>query len=263
MRFLLTSGSFYTLPIHRTFAIAKEAGFDGMNLMITGEFRGVDEVSLVRNLQKILPIDSIHVPFIPLWGWGNQVEKIQRTVRLAIETSVPLVNFHPPAWLLLEISFSLWFLAVRDFQQEVGKNRVMVSIENMPHLARYYGDPHLLSKTTNLLQFLQKRNLYLSFDSSHMGTKKTDFLEDFLRLHAAEKVKQVQYGDYCDGREHLKPGHGILPLKRLLQTLAKENYSEGLCVEIMPDEFPKEESLIIKNLKEILGEIKQELSSAS
>ena len=262
MKLLLTSGSFYTLPVHKTFEIAKEAGFDGMNLMITSEFRGVDEVSLVKELQKILPIDSIHVPFIALWGWGNSVEKIQKTVRLAMETGVPLVNFHPPGWLLLEVGFCLWFLLVRNFQQEVGKGQVMVSIENMPRLARYCCDPHLLSKTETLRHFLIERNLYLSFDSSHMGTKKTDFLEDFLSLYAAGRIKQVQYGDYRDGREHLKPGHGILPLKTFLHALAKENYSEGLCVEVMPDEFPKEERLIVETLKEILGEIRETLQES-
>ena len=261
MRLLLTSGSFYTLPVEKTFIVAKEAGFEGMNLMISSEFRGVDEVSRVRELQKILPIDSIHVPFIALWGWGNPVEKIQKTIRLAIETGVPLVNFHPPAWLLLEIRFSLWFLGVRDFQKEVGESRVMISIENMPHLARYFCDPHLLSKTENLRRFLMERNLYLSFDSSHMGTKKTDFMEEFTSLYATGRIKQVQYGDYRDGKEHLRPGSGVLPLKALLKSLVAQNYSEGLCVEMMPDEFPKEEKQIVRMLKEILGEIKGTLKA--
>ena len=259
MRLLLTSGSFYTLPIQETFELAKEAGFEGINLMITSEFRGVDEVSVVKGLQKILPIDSIHVPFIALWGWGNPVEKIQKTVRIALETGVPLINFHPPAWLLLEVSFSLWFLGIRDFQKEVGQGQVTISIENMPHLARYTCDPHLLSKTENLRRFLLERNLYLSFDSSHMGTKKTDFLEDFASLYATGRVKQVQYGDYRDGREHLRPGSGILPLKAFLKNLVEQNYSEGLCVEMMPDEFPKNEKKIVETLKEILAEIKETL----
>ena len=259
MRFLLTSGSFYTLPVQKTFELAKEAGFDGMNLMVTSEFRGVDEISLVKELRKILPIDSVHVPFIALWGWGNPVEKIQKTVRLAVETGIPLVNFHPPGWLLLEVRFCVWFSAIRDFQREVGKGQVEITIENMPRLKRYCCDPHLLSRTENLRRFLVERNLYLSFDSSHMGTKKTDFLDDFNALYATGRIKQVQYGDYRDGQEHLKPGHGILPLQTFLRTLAKQNYSEGLCVEMMPDEFPKEEKQIVRMLKEILGEIKETL----
>lgn len=259
MRFLLTSGSFYTFPLQKTFELAKAAGFDGMNLMITSEFRGVDEVALVRGLQKILPVDSIHVPFIPLWGWGNHAEKIARTARLAAATGVPLINFHPPAWLLLEVSFSLWFLGIRDFQKEVGEKGVGVSIENMPRLLRYCCDPHLLAKTENLRSFLEQRNLYLSFDSSHMGTKKRDFLDDFSLLYDTGRIKQVQYGDYKDGQEHLKPGNGVLPLKQLLRALVEKRYTEGICLEMMPEEFPKEEEQIVQTLKEILGEIKQEL----
>lgn len=259
MKFLLTSGSFHNFPIRKTFLLAKEAGFDGMNLMITQEFLGVDEARLVRDVQEILPIDSVHVPFITLWGWGNPIEKIERTVRLAIETGIPLVNFHPPGWLLFEIGFSLWFLSIHDFQKEVGKEKVAVSIENMPHLARYFCDPHLLSRTENLKRFLLDRNLYLSFDSSHMGTKRTDFLEEFAVLYQAGKIKQIQYSDYRDGREHLRPGKGTLPLPAFLRYLAKEEYSEGLCLELMQDEFPKEESAIVEMLKKMLKEIKEEL----
>ncbi len=48
MRFLLTSGSFQDLPLRKTVLLAKEAGFEGINLMITEEFLGVDEIALVR-----------------------------------------------------------------------------------------------------------------------------------------------------------------------------------------------------------------------
>ncbi len=256
MRYLLTSGSFHTLPVQKTFWIAKEAGFDGINLMITREFQNADECAVVRGLQKILPIDSIHVPFITLWGWGNPVEKIERTARLALETGVPLINFHPPAWLFLELGFSFWFLGVRDFQKEIGKGKVMVSVENMPRLARYACDPHLLSRTQNLRRFLEERNLYLSFDSSHMGTKKADFLEEFASLLNTGRVKQIQYSDYRNGREHLKPGSGTLPLSGLLRLLTQKNYPEGLCLELMPEELPKEEGAIVTALQTMLKEMK-------
>lgn len=257
MRFLLTSGSFHALPLRKTFLLAQEAGFDGMNLMITKEFLGADETALVRDLQNIFPIDSVHVPFMALWGWGNPIEKIERTVRLAIETGIPLVNFHPPGWLLMEIGFSAWFLGIRDFQKEVGKGKVTVTIENMPRLQRYFCDPHLLSRIENLRRFLAERNLYLSFDSSHMGTKKSDFLEDFAILYRTGRIKQVQYSDYRDGREHLRPGSGCLPLPALLHFLAKERYAEGLCLELMQEEFPKEEEKIVGYLKDCLKEMKE------
>ena len=260
MRFLLTSGSFHSLPIRKTFFLAKEAGFDGINLMITKEFLDIDEIPLVRELTEILPIDSVHVPFIALWGWGNPIEKIERTVRLASETGIPLVNFHPPGWLLMELGFSAWFLSIRDFQKEVGKGKVMVSVENMPRLARYLCDPHLLSRTENLRRFLLERNLYLSFDTSHMGTKKHDFLEDFAILYRTGKIKQIQYSDYRDGREHLRPGKGCLPLPAVLHFLAKERYAEGVCLELMQEEFPEEERAIVALLKEMLGEIKKEVN---
>jgi len=257
MRYLLTSGSFYTSPVRETFQLAKEAGFDGMNLMITREFQDQDEVKLVEELQTILPIDSIHVPFINLWGWGNPIEKIERTVHLAIKTGVSLVNFHPPGWLLLEIGFCVWFLRIQDFQRDIGENQVKISIENMPHLARYLCDPHLLSRTPQLRDFLTKRNLNLTFDTSHMGTKKVDFLEDFRTLYDTGRIRQIQYSDYRDGREHLKPGDGVLPLNDFLALLVRLRYTEGLCLELMKEEFPHEKGEILKSLRAMLDEMKR------
>lgn len=256
MRWILTSGS-YDFPLQKVFSLAKEAGFEGMNLMITREFQNRDEIALVKDLKRILPIDSVHVPFVTLWGWGNQIEKIERTVRLALETGIPLVNFHPPGWLLLEFGFSIWFLGIRDFQKEIGKGGVMVSIENMPRLRRYFYDPHLLSTLSPLKRFLLERNLYLTFDSSHMGTKKVEFMEDFVSLYKTGRVKQVQYSDYRNAREHLKPGTGVLPLKNLLRFLAQENFAEGLCLELMQEELPREEEGFQKTLKKILQEMKR------
>ncbi|MBI4435835.1 MAG: sugar phosphate isomerase/epimerase [Candidatus Omnitrophica bacterium] len=263
MKILLSNGSFYHFSCEKVAQLAKASGFDGLALMITREFEGRNERELVEKCQKILPVLSIHSPFLALRHWGDPIDKIERSVELCLATGIPLLTFHPPAWLFLEVGFSVWFAGIRDFQEEVGKNRVMVSIENMSRLKRYFCDPHLLSRTASLMHFIEKRNLYLSFDSSHMGTKKADFLEDFDRLYQTGKVKQVQYSDYRDGHEHLRPGRGVLPLDQLLRYLHEKNYSETLCIELFPEEFPKEEEAIVKILRDILREIRERKSRIS
>jgi len=261
MKILLSNGSFYHLSCEKVAHLAKEAGFDGLALMITREFEGCNEKQLVEKCQKILPVLSVHSPFLALRNWGDPIDKIKRSVELCLANGIPLLTFHPPAWLFLEVEFSVWFARIRDFQKEIGKDKVMVSLENMSRLKKYLCDPHLLSTTESLIDFMKKRNLYLSFDSSHMGTKKMDFLEDFNRLYQTGKVKQVQYSDYQEGHEHLIPGRGVLPLQKLLQYLIEKNYSETLSIELFPEEFPKEEGAIVEALREILWEIRTQVSS--
>ncbi|MFH1857952.1 MAG: sugar phosphate isomerase/epimerase, partial [Candidatus Omnitrophota bacterium] len=126
---------------------------------------------------------------------------------------------------------------------------------------RYACDPHLLSNTNHLRRYLAERNLYLSFDSAHMGTKKVDFLEDFTALYETGRILQVHYSDYREGHEHLRPGDGILPLKGLLSYLGKKRFEGGICLELMRNILPEEEKGIVASLKAMLREMKEEVNS--
>jgi len=60
---------------------------------------------LLADLNEIMPILSIHAPFMPLDGWGTPIDSLKRSVELAAEAGIPLVNFHPPSWVGCEIGF--------------------------------------------------------------------------------------------------------------------------------------------------------------
>ncbi|MCM2359469.1 MAG: sugar phosphate isomerase/epimerase, partial [Geobacteraceae bacterium] len=64
--------------------------------------------------------------------------------------------------------------------------------------------------------------------------------------------------DYGNGREHLLPGHGILPLTRFLNHLRNTGYSETLTLELSPHEFPRDERIFVDSLKEIQQYLRRE-----
>lgn len=116
----LSTGSLFTLPLRRVFELAAEAGFDGVELIINQDFQKVNASKLVRSLQEIITIHSIHSPFMPLDGWGGPIESLKLSIELAAACDIPLVNFHPPSWMGMEIGFWRWLYSVRDFQKELG-----------------------------------------------------------------------------------------------------------------------------------------------
>jgi len=262
MKHILSAGSLYTLPLETIFNIAAAVGFDGVEVIISYDFQYGDNAELIRQLQQIMPITSLHAPFLVLDNWGNRIEQLQRTIRLARETGVPLVNFHPPAWLSLEFGFWSWLKKFKDMQRELADDEVEVTIENMPWSGPLGVNPYFLSNTDTMIEFMERRNLLMTFDTAHMGSSKANFIHDFHRFYNTGRMRNIHFSDFGYGREHLLPGHGVLPLTRFLNHLSETGYDATLTLELSPAELPEEENQIKESLSEVLHYLRQETRRA-
>ena len=254
----LSTGTLFTFPLGKVMQIAAEVGFDGVELIVNQDFQKVNCVSLIENVSRILPVYSLHAPFMPLDGWGGPVDSLKHCVELAAECSVPLVNFHPPSWMGLELGFWRWMYKIMDLQEEIAHGKVIVTLENMPWVGRFKINPNILSNTAKMIEFIEERNLFLTFDCTHMGSGKTNFINDFYQCYATGRIRNIHFSDYGHGREHLLPGHGILPLTRFLNHLRNTDYNDTITLELSPHEFPNDERIIVESLKEILAYLRRE-----
>jgi sugar phosphate isomerase/epimerase len=257
----LSTGSLFTMPLHRVLELAAESGFDGVELIINQDFQRVNATKLVRSLQEIITIHSIHAPFMELDGWGGKVESLKLSVKLAAECNIPLVNFHPPSWMGFEIGFWRWLYSIDDYQKEIGLNgEVKVTLENMPWVGKWKINPNILSNTQQLVEFIRDHNLFMTFDCTHMGSGKTNFINDFFLCYDSGRIRNIHFSDYGHDREHLLPGHGMLPLTRFLNHLRSTEYQSTVTLELDPNEFPKGEHNILASLKEMLAFLRNETS---
>ena len=248
----------FTFPLEKVFSMASAAGFDGVELIINHDFQKVNSRQLIQELGQVLPILSIHAPFMPLDGWGSPIDSLKRSVELAAHCGVSLVNFHPPSWMGFEIAFLRWFYRVFDFQKEVGQGQVAVTVENMPWEGRLKLNQYILSQTDKMIDFIMERNLFLTFDCTHMGSGKMNFINDFYMFYNTGRIRNIHFSDYGFGREHLVPGRGVLPLTRFLNHLRNTRYNETLTLELSPHEFPRDELIIVETLSDILHYLRQE-----
>jgi sugar phosphate isomerase/epimerase len=255
----LSTGSLFTLPLKKVCQLSADAGFDGVELIINQDFQKVNSFKLVAALQEITTIHSIHAPFMPLDGWGGPMDSLRLSIELAAECGIPLVNFHPPSWMGGEVGFWRWLYSVHDFQKELGRDgQVTLTIENMPWVGRFKINPNILSNTQHMIDFILEHNLFLTFDCTHMGSGKANFINDFYLFYESGRIRNIHFSDYGHGREHLLPGHGILPLTRFLNHLRSTDYQSTVTLELDPAEFPKNEAHILENLKEILAFLRKE-----
>jgi len=257
MEVLLSTGSLYTLPLEEIFEMASSAGFDGIELLISPGFSKRHPLDQLKELSAILPIRALHAPFIRFRHWRGKISSLRKSVEWARQLGAQVVTFHPPNWLNLEFRFWQWMKGIRDFQREVGDGDVAVSIENMPLVGlniRFCG--YFWSSTRKLLRFAEEKNLFLTFDCTHMGTRRIDFIEEFLLFYRSGRVKNIHFSDYRPFHEHLYPGKGHLPLTRFLHLLGRIGYGEFLTVEITPQELPEDREKQLEALQSLLEYIK-------
>jgi sugar phosphate isomerase/epimerase len=91
-----------------------------------------------------------------------------------------------------------------------------------------------------------------------MGSGKTNFITDFFLCYDSGRIRNIHFSDYGHGREHLIPGHGILPLTRFLNHLRNTDYQDTVTLELSPAEFPKGERYIFESLLDILAFLRKE-----
>jgi sugar phosphate isomerase/epimerase len=188
---------------------------------------------------------------MPIDGWGGPVDGLKRCVEIAGECGAGVVNFHPPSWLNGEFGFWRWLYGVKDYQKEIGQDTVKVTLENMPWTGKYQINHYILSKTQQMIDFITRKNLYMTFDCTHMGSGKANFINDFYLYYNSGRIRNIHFSDYGHGRQHLLPGHGILPLTRFLNHLRNTSYDDIVTLELSPYEFPKGEQIVLESLKEI------------
>lgn len=90
----------YPQPVENAFVMAKRAGFDGVEIMVTNDEVTQDDDALRAMSEKHgLPILSIHAPVLLLthfvWGRDPKV-KLERSAELARAVGAPAVVVHPP-----------------------------------------------------------------------------------------------------------------------------------------------------------------------
>ena len=257
---VLSAGTLYTMKLSEIFEIASECGYDGVELIINTVFEDSNPHKIIEKLLQLCPILSIHAPFFKLHGWGHGGKSLIKCIELARDFEIPLVNFHPPLWFPPEFTFRRWFHKIEDFQTLVSDSKVIVTLENMPYVGkRIRFNPNILKKSEDMLKFIEKHNLFMTFDTTHIGSHNPNFLGEFQRLLVTGRIKNIHFSDYGHGREHRFPGRGILPLTRFLYMLKERNYEGAVTLELSPAELPKKRDLIVESLSEVNEYLRSEL----
>lgn len=234
IRIGLSNSSVFPKSIETCFRLAAEAGFDGVETMVSTDPVSRDAQQLaVLSSRYGMPVLSIHAPvlLVSQFVWGrDQAVKLRRTADLAAELGAETVVVHPPfRW---QRGYAERFLdTVRTIQADTG---VTMAVENMfpwtvqgqPIKAYLPGtDPTEMDCDAICLDF---SHAALSGDSALEMAKRAG---DRLRhVHLCDGQGPDESGKMFD--EHLLPGYGGQPVAETLLWLRKTGWSGNVVAEV-------------------------------
>ena len=275
MRISLSTGSLYLYPLRHIFALAKDTGFEGLELALSPEvlIRGS---GYVRGLSQEygLPIFTLHPPMIPIRRWREHHKLLPQMMPLARELSCQYIIIHAPKALNLTEGVGRQYSeAVGACVEELSRSSPRLSLENQaifqPKDRRY-----VLSEPTNLRRFADEYNLVVTLDTAHAASFPYDLLEAYQvfgsrlgNIHLSGFRPELSIPPWFNMHSYFKhhqlPSDGDVSLLELLHRLKADSYEGLITLEVSPFALQVWRPRRVRdNLLKCLGFVQQALESA-
>lgn len=241
----ISTASLYGISPGRFCALAAEAGFDGIELVLGPRtpLRRCEQVARMAR-DNGLVVCSVHESLAA----GRLIHRspaalLADAAEAAARSGTPLVVVHPPGthgwW---HPHASAWLEALLKARDASRIQGVSITVENPGHYVP--DDSHkVLAQLGDLVAFCQRHTLGMTLDTCHVGTT-GETLADAWKL-AEDLVQNVHVSDLCSpegmvgnglarklAHEHRFPGEGGLPLDSFLGQIHREGYRGPVTMEV-------------------------------
>ncbi|MCM8750547.1 sugar phosphate isomerase/epimerase [Thermomicrobiaceae bacterium CFH 74404] len=249
MQVLLSTGSlsWYSLP--QRFAIARAAGVDGLELLLTPRLarRGVERV---RELEEEygLPVRTVHsILRVQLRSAEQMAADIVESALLAasFDGCSALVIHPPPAPHAQTREARQWFDAVARALEIAEGASFQLALENLSR-SRPGQRPTAFDQLEYVLRVVGEWDLRFTLDTAHAASFGWDLvatasamLPRLANVHLSDAVERDFYLSLANSllRDHRLPGRGSLPLAPLLRLLEQRHYAGFVTLELSPLAF--------------------------
>ena len=216
----LSSASVFPEDLPAAFAMAAQAGYDGMEILVQADPQTQSATVLAELIQTHrLPVLSVHSPCLLITStvWSTDpLVKMARSVELAEQIGAAVVVVHPP-FLWQRAAAATFTEAVAELQ---GRTEVAIAVENMfpVTVARARVNPYRPHWDPTAAE-----HRHLTLDLSHTATSGSDALEMMGRMGSRLAHLHLTDGSGSPRDEHLVPGRGTQPGAEVLRQIASRN----------------------------------------
>ncbi|MEJ2210624.1 MAG: sugar phosphate isomerase/epimerase [Anaerolineae bacterium] len=253
MKLAVSTGTLYIYPLRTVFGWARQAGFQGVQVVVNPEAIARGGAGVRRLADEAgLEIVAVHPTVIPLPGWRERYGGMERTIPLARDMRAPVVVMHTPRSAGLDDGEGLAFRQriERWLPRLVGDGLRMaggglcLAIENKTvHSEEDRG--YALTPLDRLRAFADRYDLGLVLDTAHAGTAGEDLLQArrvfdgrLVDVHLSDVGGELPALVPDAARQtldlHRFPGAGELRLAPLLAALQDDGYAGSVTLEVNP-----------------------------
>lgn len=265
IKILLSTASLYPYSHKEIFSIAKDIGFDGLELVIDSNcLKGDIEKNILKLNNLInhynLPIYTAHQPlFMIYWKLGVK-GTLELTFNIASQLQCKSVTIHLPIFLRPDNSYPWWDNYSKQFIETISKikqgsfyklNKLKKIKNESKNLNKQFRESNLeplitvetvLDRKVNLgkrhfadpkilMDYVLKQNLFITFDTTHHGLRKYSIEDSYDILRS--RVINIHLSN-TRRRKHEPPYLGKIPLKNFLKFILDKKYSNFITLEISP-----------------------------
>jgi len=230
----LSTASVFPESVRAGFALARELGYDGVELMVWSE-RLSQDVAAVGRLAEAsgVPVLALHAPCLAVtqrvWT-ADPVERLRRSVAAAGELGASTVVVHPP------FRWQRRYAAVFDDEVRRAEEHtgIAVAVENMFPIVRggVRAVPYSPGYDPTDVGYR-----HYTLDLSHTAVGGTDALALADRMGVGGTDGGLAHVHLSDGTgaprdEHLVPGRGNQPCAQVCELLAASGFAGTVVLEI-------------------------------
>lgn len=243
---ICSTGSFAGQGLSTRFRLAREAGADGVELML-GPRLARGEPREVRRLEDEhhTPVRSVHsVLRLREVSSEQAADDIITSARFAAQLHhCRVLVVHPPQVDSLHDTAGRHWLEALEAAAEIGtRSGFVIAVENLGQLTRRC-TPSALDHPSRLKWLAQEWDVALTFDTAHAGSRSWDLLEvaetfgpRLANVHLSDLGAHTYPWALVNAlvRDHQLPGSGTLPLRPLLEHLTANRYAGLITLELSP-----------------------------
>lgn len=244
LRLSLSTGILYHLPLRDSFAIARDLGMQGVELVLGPEvaLRGAGPVCNLSARYGI-PVLSVHPPIVPYPGEEQPSRILPRLAALATAVGAKVLVLHTPKTASEDNPRWIEFEADMRTAGERWPDLV-ISLENSGFF-RATDRQYLLHDAHRLQAFADTYDLALTLDTAHAGTSSCDLFEMYdlfksrlVNVHLSDLITAPMFPNWHPlhtfFRHHQMPGRGVLPLQQFVRLLVQADADVAVTFEISP-----------------------------
>jgi sugar phosphate isomerase/epimerase len=214
----LTTDSLKGYGLNRIFKFVKEAGYDGVDLVIDPKNFDTQNAKFIKSLS-----DEIGIPVLAISAPQNaNARKIKEAIDMAKILGSKIVIIQPPK--IFDFKFTEWLK--KEIPKIRQKENISIALENAPS-KMFLGiiPEHAMGNIMDLKKFK-----HACIDTSRIAIKK----EDLIRVYKVLKpyLVHIHLSNVKGGVPYAPPEKGILPIESFLAKLKQDGFAGTVSLKI-------------------------------